>query len=63
MTKNPWIVFRLEHKILKLKFFIFSFMEKMLIIQYHNMEKVLIIQFHIIKTSFILLFSYTYFAL
>ena len=33
MTKNPWLLFRLKHKILKQKFLEFSFMEKMLIIQ------------------------------
>ena len=57
MTKNPWLVFRLKHKISKQKFFLFSFMEKMLVIQFHSIEKMLIIQFHIMEKKLILLFS------
>ena len=36
MTKNPWLVFRLKHKISKQNFLEFFFMEKMLIIQLHS---------------------------
>ena len=41
MTKNPWLLFRLKLEISKQNFFEFSFMEKMLIIQFHSMEKIL----------------------
>ena len=45
MTKIPWLVFRLKHEISKPKFFEFSFMRKMLIIQFHSIEKMLILLF------------------
>ena len=44
MTKNPWLVFRMKHKISKQIFFLyFQSMEKTLIIQFHSMEKMLIL--------------------
>ena len=45
-SKNLWLVFRLKHEISKDNFFASSFMEKMLVIQFHSMEKMLIIHFH-----------------
>ena len=47
MTQKPWLVFRLNHEISNQTFFEFSFMERMLIIQFHNKEKMLVMQFHI----------------
>ena len=41
MTKNPWLVFRKKRITSKQKVFVFSFMEKMLVIQFHRTEKCL----------------------
>ena len=39
-----------------IKFFEFSLMEKMLVIQFHSMEKNFIIQFHIMEKMLIVIF-------
>ena len=41
MTKNPWLEFRMKLKISKQNLFVFQFMEKMLIMQFHSVEKLL----------------------
>ena len=63
MKENPWLVFGLKLKISKLKFFEFSFMEKMLVIHFHSMEKVLIIQFRLWKKCLFCYFHTFIFAL
>ena len=57
MTKNPWLVFRLKLKISIKKLVVFSFIEKLHIIQFHSMEKMIIIQFHSMEKVLIMLFS------
>ena len=59
MTKNPWLVFRLKHEVSKQKFFEFSFMEKMLIIQFHSMEKCLSYSFIYEKNAYFAIFIHT----
>ena len=59
MTKNPWLVFRLKHEISKQKFFEFSFMEKMVIIQFHSMEKCLPYNFIYEKNAYFAIFIHT----
>ena len=59
MTKNPCLVFRLIHKILKQNFFSFSFREKMIVIQIHRMEKMLMIQFHIMEKMIFFCYFHT----
>ena len=60
-TKNPWLVFQLKLEILKQKFVVFSFMEKMPIIQFHSMENNAYHTISSMEKMLILLFSYTYF--
>ena len=65
-TKNPWLVFRWKYEISKQICFLFSFKEKMLIIQFHSMEKLLIIKFHSMEKSLSYNFIYgkiAYFAI
>ena len=50
-TKNPWLMFRLKHETSKQKFFEFSFLEKMPIIQFHCTEKMLVMQFLLWKNA------------
>ena len=57
MTKSPGLVFQMKHKISKQNFLVFSFMEKMLVIQFHSMEKMPIIIFHSLENMHVMLFS------
>ena len=63
MTKNSWLVFWLKHGISKQKFFEFSFMGKLLNLNFHSMEKMPFIQFHIWKKSLFCYFHTYTFAL
>ena len=60
MTKNPSLVFRLKHEILKQNFE-FSFMEKLLVIQFDSMERMLMVHFHLRKKClFCYFYAYTF---
>ena len=63
MTKTSWLVFRLKPEVSKQKFFVVSFMEKIVIIQFHSVEKMLIIQFNLWKTCLFCYFHTLNFAL
>ena len=58
MTKNPCLVIRLKHETLKQNFFVFSFMEKILVIQFHSMKKMLTLQFHSWKNAYFAIFMH-----
>ena len=52
LTENFWLVFHIKHKILKQNVLVFSFMEKMLIIQFHRMETIVRINSIVQKIAF-----------
>ena len=54
---------QLKNEISKRNFFVFSFREKLLIIQFNSMEKMLIIQFHLWKKCLFCFFHTLTFAL
>ena len=57
MTKNPRLVFRLKQEVSKQNFFVFSFMKKMFILQFHSMEKCLSYNFIYGKKAYFAIFA------
>ena len=57
MTRSPGLVFRMKHKFSNKNCLVFSFMEKMFVIQFHSFEKMPIIIFLSMEKKPIMLFS------